>query len=432
MTPPQDPTSNSDEHTLRIDRVVAGGDGLARRADGCAVFVPRTAPGDVVEVEYTEERKNWKRARVVRVVESGPGRGEPACPYYERCGGCQLQHLNYSAQLDVKAGIVIDALRRLGGVTLERLAVEPSARQVGYRNRVSLTLRTAGSTLLLGYHGQKDPNEIVSIASCPIAEDPVNNAWAALRENLRDVVRLGNADARLTIRATTEGRVGLAIEGESGGTAISKAVTRIDAFDAVWWLDRKGRVISGKGDDHLDERWGPYEFPIAGSAFLQVNREAATVLDDYVREQCHGAEGRKVVDAYCGFGLRALELARDGASVTAIDIDHRSIDAASRLSVQHGIPVHFVAAPVERALTSYLPADIVVLNPPRRGVAAEVVDTLNKQQAQHIVYVSCDPATLARDIKRLSQNYALTECRAFDLFPQTSHVETVATLQRIE
>jgi 23S rRNA (uracil1939-C5)-methyltransferase len=424
-----DEKSRDEATRLSIERIVSGGDGMAHGPDGCVVFVPRTAPGDVVEVEYTLEQRHWRRARVVRMVTPGADRSEPPCPYYPRCGGCQLQHLRYEAQLEVKSAIVIDCLRRLGKVTLSSLAVEPSPNRLAYRNRISLVVRGRGAGIVAGYHALNDTDEVVDITTCPLAERPINDAWASLHEKLRDVTVPGRADARLTLRATSEGQVGLAIETTRGGLAVSDGVVDIAGLDAVWWVDTRGRVAAGAGKEHLSERWGPYEIPLAGTAFLQVNREASALLDDHVAEQCLGAQGRRVVDAYCGFGLRALELARNGAIVTGIDVDRSSIEAAARLAAERGLSARFAAATVERALASHLPADVVILNPPRRGVSRRALDALARRPARRIVYVSCDPATLARDIKMLGPQFHLTQCRAFDLFPQTAHVETVATLE---
>jgi len=426
-----DQNSPNEERTLRVERIVPGGDGLARRADGCVVFIPRTAPGDVVEVDYTEQRRNWRRARVARLVTPGEDRCVPPCQYYDLCGGCQLQHLSYQAQLDAKAAVVLDCLRRLGGLTLPHLDVEPSPQQLAYRNRIAFTVRSSGAELLAGYHGLDDPDSVVDVTHCPLAEEPINAAWSSLRVSLPDLTRRGRADARLTLRATADGQVGLVVESEKGGTAISEGAGDIAGIDAVWWIDRKGRLTAGSRDLHLSERWGPYQIPLPGTAFLQVNREAAATMDTYIRSQCHGEAGRAIIDAYCGFGLRSLELARDGTSVTAIDVDGQSVEVGSRLASEHGLEVRFVAAAVERVLESMLPADIVILNPPRRGVVPRVLESLTKQPPFRIVYVSCDPATLARDIKGLSTRYQLTQCRAFDLFPQTAHVETVATLTRM-
>jgi 23S rRNA (uracil1939-C5)-methyltransferase len=390
--------------------------------------VPRTAPGDVVEVEYTEQHSNWRRARVVRLVTAGPDRREPPCQYYARCGGCQLQHISYDAQLRVKADVVRDCLRRLGGVDLAGLEVDPSPDEFSYRNRISLVARRSDAGIVAGYHGADDPDEMVGISACPIAEDPINAAWAALAERLDEITLQRRADTRMTLRSTADGRVGLAIETTRGRMEAPSDVADMAGIDSVWWLDTRGRVVAGAGEKFLNERWGAYEIPLAGTAFLQVNRGAAARLDTYVIEQCQDAKGQHVIDAYCGFGLRALELARNGVNITAIDVDRRSIKAASRLAKDSDIDIRFVAAAVERALPSRLPVDTVILNPPRRGVARPAIDALAKHPPRRIIYVSCDPATLARDVKALGQQFTVTGCRAFDLFPQTAHVETVMTL----
>jgi 23S rRNA (uracil1939-C5)-methyltransferase len=204
----------------------------------------------------------------------------------------------------------------------------------------------------------------------------------------------------------------------------------VPALSAVWSLGRKGQVLGFAGAEALSERWGEAELPLSGTAFLQVNRETAMHLDDHARKQCDGGEGTRIVDAYCGYGLRALELARAGNDVVAIDLDRGAVRAARRLARKAGASVEFKAERVESALRRALPADVVVLNPPRRGVDRPVVATLLENPPERIVYVSCDPATLSRDIRGLSPAYDLAAVRAFDLFPQTAHVETVATLTR--
>lgn len=414
--------NSAEESVLHIERIVSGGDGLARRPDGCVVFAARTAPGDVVEVAYTETHRQWRRGRVARVVAPGPDRRDPPCRYYGRCGGCQLQHMEYPAQLRAKAAVVTDCLRRMGGVTVDDVEIEPSPREWAYRNRVSLAVRGSGSSVVLGYHAFDDPDDIVDITECPLAEPPINDALKALRPVLPELVR--RRDTRLTIRATSEGRIGLVIE--DGGSTTSDVP--IPGIDAVWRVDSSGQVTSGSGAEKLKERWGSWEIAVSAATFLQVNREAAEKLDAYVIERC--GRGHKIVDAYCGFGLRALELARRGAEVTGLDIDRRSITVASELATAAGLPARFRATAVERGLSRALPADLVVLNPPRRGVARPVIGALLRQAPARIVYVSCDPATLARDIKRLQSQYGVDDCRSFDLFPQTAHVETVATLIR--
>lgn len=420
---------------LRIEQIVSGGDGMARRADGCVVFVPRTVVGDLVDVEYTEVHRQWRRARLIRVVEPGPHRRDAPCPHYARCGGCQLQHVDYEAQLTAKTGIVLDCLQRLGGLTTSHIEIERSPHEFGYRNRISLVVRQSGARIAVGYHALSMPDEVVDVTSCPLAEEPINAVWASLHDTVGAAFSVGDkpADVRLTLRASAVGRVGLAVERAAGRGEINVALDllqSIPGLDSVWVLDSQGRIVQTMGLERLTEQWDAFEIPLSGTAFLQVNREAAAVLDRYVVEQCSGVTGGRVVDAYCGFGLRALALSRIGLDVTGIDVDRQSVRVASRLAGRTGLKATFVSGTVEGALDRQLPADIVILNPPRRGVGARVTDTLARRPPARMVYVSCDPATLARDIKALGKRFELSACRAFDLFPQTAHVETVATLTR--
>jgi 23S rRNA (uracil1939-C5)-methyltransferase len=224
--------------------------------------------------------------------------------------------------------------------------------------------------------------------------------------------------------------VGLAIEGALSPGDLQWLLEAAGGLVAVWLLDDRGVIVGRAGIKTLNEEWGPYEIPLAGTAFMQVNRDTARHLHEYVLNQCGASEETRVIDAYCGFGLNALELARLGARVVGIDQDHHAVKAASRIATSAALPALFKTASVERVLHRELPADIVILNPPRRGVQRPVIKALLEQPPARIAYVSCNPATLARDLKGLAGSFELASCRAFDLFPQTAHVETVATLVR--
>ncbi len=465
---------------LRIESIVAGGDGMARAGDGRVVFVPRTAPGELIEAEYAEEHKQWLRGSLIRTVEAGPDRRDPPCRYYSRCGGCQLQHLDYKAQISAKTSIVTESIRRLGGVDLPVPQAVPSVRELGYRNRVSLIMRGATGGFSAGYHACDDPSEIVDVDMCPLAEPAVNEVWSSLRALwARQPPRLPpGRDLRLTLRASSREEVGLAIQeaphalraaggatggrpghegrgahrekatepgplGAGGAVESGRAggwiyrgdesfslVDSVPGLAAVWLLDARGNITSYEGAESLYDRWGPYEVPLAGTAFLQVNRETAARLEEYVREQCGDLGGARVIDAYCGYGLRAMEMAREGARVKCIDSDGRAIAAGAAIAAETGAGARFFAAAVEHTLRRELPADVVVLNPPRRGLALPVTAALASKPPRRAVYVSCNPATLARDLKRLGAKFEVAACKAFDLFPQTAHVETVVTLDR--
>lgn len=414
---------------------MTGGDGIARFEDGRVVFVPRTAPGEAIEVEYIAERSQWLRARLVSIVEPSPFRREAPCPYYEDCGGCQLQHLQYDTQLSVKASIVADSLRRIGRFEIESPEVTPSPREFAYRNRIALVLRRSRGVIDFGYHALGDPSQLVAIERCPLAEDPLNGVLPAVSAAALKIAGAMPRDGewRFALRVSSEGRVGLAIEGVKRPADIDRAILAEllqNGIVAVWMVSEKGRIIAHAGEETLAEKWGAYEVPLAGAAFVQVNRGASARLDEYVREQAAVTPGARVIDAYCGFGLRAFELARSGAEAIGIESDRHAVRSAMVIAAERGLTVRFVAERVESVLSTELPADLVILNPPRGGVALEVVGALLRKPPARIIYVSCDPATLARDLKSLSSGFALEACRAFDLFPQTAHVETVVTLAR--
>jgi 23S rRNA (uracil1939-C5)-methyltransferase len=420
---------------LKIERIVTGGEGIARHEDGRVVFVPRTAPGENVDVEYVEERRQWLRARLVHVVEPSPHRRDAPCPHYEKCDGCQLQHLQYEAQLSVKTSIVADSLRRIGGFDVQAPEIVGSPREFAYRNRITLVLRRRRGEIAFGYHAFDDPSRLISVDRCPLAEDHLNDALSIVSDA---APRIGGGmpregEWRLTLRVSSEGHVGLAIEGVKRPADVDRSLLaelNSRGLVAVWLVNEKGRIIAHAGLETLAEKWGAYEVPLAGTAFVQVNRDAAARLDAYVREQCAAGAGVRVIDGYCGFGLRACEIAREGADVIGIDSDRHAVRAAMVIAAEKGLSIRFVAERVEDDLSKELPADIVILNPPRGGVAPEVVGALLREPPPRVIYVSCDPATLGRDLKNLSGAFALETIRAFDLFPQTAHVETVATLAR--
>lgn len=411
---------------------MAGGHGLARRPGRPVVFVPRTAPGERVEVEYIEERGQWARARALRLIEASPDRRAPPCPHFDLCGGCQLQHLRYEAQLKAKSGIIADALRRIGGQQVERPEIVPALAEFEYRNRLTPRLKRTRAGVVAGFHALGDPRKIIDIDRCPLAESSVNRAWEGLRAAWGpEAERLPPArELRLTLRASADGRVGLAIEGGEGRGAPEYLLEQVDGLAAIWSLGPDGLLDWHEGLAELPDRWAGHDLLLTGKAFVQVNRSVAAQLDAYVLVQCGDVAGLSAVDAYCGYGLRAIELAIAGARVSGIDSDDYAIAAAQGLAVESAAEIRFVPRAVEEGLPRYLPADLVILNPPRRGISVTVVETLLAEPPGTIVYVSCDPATLARDLADLSPSFELVACRGFDMFPQTAHVETVATLAR--
>jgi 23S rRNA (uracil1939-C5)-methyltransferase len=416
--------------TIRIRGIAAGGAGVGRGEDGRVVFVHRTAPGELVRIRRTRQRARWARGELVEVLEPAADRRAAPCRFYARCGGCTLEHLEYAAQLAAKARIVADALRRIGGMPVDLPPVVPSPHEFRARNRVSFTLlRLRGGRVAAGFHDIHDPDRILDIdGGCLMPEAGVARAWDALRaawgaaaNRLPSGIRL-----RLTLRGAASGRTALLVQGGYGTGRAEELLAAVAELDAIWHQPRGGAPpVLLAGAAHLAESWQDEELALSGTVFLQVNRAAAAVLEEHVLSLAGDVADRTVIDAYCGVGLRARSLARLGGRVTGIELDAQAVAEAQRAAPEG----RFLAAPVEVAIAELLPADLVILNPPRAGVAAAVTAALVATPPQRLIYVSCDPATLARDLGRLASAFAVRSIRCFDLFPQTAHVETVVALE---
>jgi 23S rRNA (uracil1939-C5)-methyltransferase len=415
---------------VRIDGIAAGGAGVGRTPDGRAVFVHRTAPGELADVELVEAKRRWARGRLVVLQEASPARRDAPCRFYERCGGCTLEHLQYEAQLAAKSQIVVDALKRIGHRAIEPPEVVPSPSEFRYRNRVSFTLvrlRTGG--VLAGFHEIDRPDRVLDVdGTCLLPEQPVADAWGSLRVHWgRNATRLpAGSRLRLTLRGTAGGRTALLVQGGFGPGQPDELLARVPSLDAVWHQPRPNvEPLLLAGEARLAESWQEEELALGGAVFLQVNRGAAALLEDHVVDLAGDVRGRTVIDAYCGVGLHARRFARAGARVTGVELDPLAVHEAELAAPD----VRFVHDRVESALPPLLPVDLVVLNPPRSGLAAEAVAALRAAPPDRMIYVSCDPATLARDLDRLGGTFTLGSVRCFDLFPQTAHVETVAEIR---
>lgn len=431
---------------VKIHGIATGGAGVGRLADGRVVFVHRTAPGDEVDIRLLEERRQWARGELMRVVRESPQRRPAPCPHYDRCGGCTLEHLQYPAQLEAKRNIVVETLRRIGGIEFSGAAGEggstassiappevvPSPREFRYRNRVTFTLIRRGSgRVVAGFHELNAPGQIVDITgACLLPEEAIAVAWSHLREAWgEDAHRLpSGSQLRLTLRASAAGDVALVVDGGYGPGRPEELLERVPELSAIWHRPggRGGTFTLLAGRDEVIEEWSDEEVALSGAVFLQVNRSAAALLEEYVLELIGDIAGRRVVDAYCGVGLIARRLARAGAEVFGIELDEEAVAEARR-----GAPsgAEFIADRVEAALPGVLPADLVIVNPPRAGLDPAVPAALRATPPARVIYISCDPATLARDLARLDPGFRVRSIRSFDLFPQTAHVETVVELE---
>jgi 23S rRNA (uracil1939-C5)-methyltransferase len=415
---------------VRVRALASSGAGVADLPDGRVVFVHRTAPDDRVEIRLGRLRPRWATGRLTRIVEPGGSRVDAPCRLYPACGGCTLQHLEYDAQLTWKARFVADALERIGKVRVGVPAVEPSPRRLRYRNRVTFTLRRLrDGGVVAGFHGLADPDELVDVdGACLLPEPTILGAWEALRDcwGVGAAALPEGRELRLTLRLTDDGVV-LFVKGGQRSWQAPGLLGAVPDLVSVWhqpFGGRRARLVQGR---QAFDRWRGERLPVAGRGFLQVNREAAEPMTERVLDRAPAQVGT-CIDGYCGVGVYGRALARRGWNVTGIEMEPEAV-AAARRDAPPGF--HAVEGSMERELEAHLPADFAILNPPRSGLDERVTETLSRIPPRHIAYVSCDPATLARDVARLHNRYRVAHVEAFDLFPQTAHVETLAVLDRV-
>lgn len=420
---------NPPEKEVRILRIAGGGDGVGRLADGRTVFVPRTAPGDLVEVRYIKHARRFSRARVVRVLEPGPNRVTPPCPHYTRdqCGGCQLQHLTQGAQLSAKQSIVGEALRRVGGVALEDPGVIPAGRPWEYRAKITLAVSPRGN---IGLHPWDQPAAIFDLEHCHITASSLMAAWSIVRRHKR---LLPENATHLVLRLARDGGRHLVVQVE--GAQVWQSATRLaERLSAamvpavLWWQPEGGaaRVVAGAKDAY------------PATVFEQVNPSMGDLVRTYALERLGDTNGRHVWDLYAGIGESTAALLKAGASVESVEVDPRAVrlgEARARavlnLKPDAVLPktVSCRVGRVEELVGRLQRPDLVLANPPRTGMDSRVLDGILAAAPRTVAYISCDPATLARDIARLNPRYQVTVVQSFDLFPQTAHVETVAILE---
>jgi 23S rRNA (uracil1939-C5)-methyltransferase len=400
---------------VTIDRIAAGGDGIAR-ADRVVVFVPRAAPGDHLRVQM-EVRKRFARGEIIDVLSPSPQRIAPSCGHYvaDRCGGCQIQHINYDAQLEAKQGIVRDALTRIGKRPMELLPeIQPSAKQWRYRHKLTLAMRRGrAGEWVIGLHPYDDPVGVFQLVDCPITDERVLAVWReimAAHEHFPPAEEL-----RASVRLLDEG-ASVVMEGGNAWAARAAFFAGVPSATALWWrpAHRARSLVAERGN------------AAAGASFAQVNADVGAMLHEYVLARARAHNPRRLIDAYSGSGATAIPLAHDGVRVVAIELDG---EASARCAQQLPQGSRAVRARVEDALPDSLPADVVLINPPRTGLHEQVAATLESvsKAPRAVIYVSCDPATLGRDLARMPR-YQIASIRTFDMFPQTAHVETVCEL----
>src|SRR6266436_6222290 len=433
----------SDELRLSVEKLVYGGDGLAH-ADGNTVFVPYVFPGEEVRAATKSKRKKLIWAELLEITSPAKERGKAKCPHFQKCGGCHYQHIPAAEQLIFKKEILRETLSRLGGVAWEGAIVEHSGEPYGYRNRAQWAVRS-GMPRALGYF-LPESSVIVPIDECPVLSPRLAQTFAQLQEMARSA-RLPEGIQEIEAFAdSSDEKIALNVAFEKFpkpaaelASAFREAVPQIES---LLLLDQKKNRFELTGPGYLTHEAGGYKYRVSHLSFFQVNR---FLIEDLLKTVTVNAHGALALDLYSGVGFFTLPLAESFQRVVSVDLNlgaTRDLYASAEIA---GVTIGSHNEHAEEFLkkTDEKP-EFVVLDPPRAGLGPQAAEKLAELGAREIVYLSCDPSTLARDLAVLtcssrkpteitgpSIRYEITEMHLFDLFPQTFHIETLVRLRKV-
>ena len=460
---------------LKITDINDMGEGVGRFA-GRVVFVPDTVTGDRALVRLVRLKSNYAIGKLHELLEQSPHRIRPSCIVADKCGGCQWQHIDYNYQKDAKQNLVTQALERIGGFTLPPVAPILSAHaSLAYRNKVTYPLkRSATGQVQAGYY-QKGSHQLINLNQCPVQDSRLNPLLAQIKQDIQELgwsiydeqhhqgklrhlsLRIGRRTGEMLLTlVTTDWRL------QNIELQAQKWLTRYPKLVGVYVNRNPNRTNAIFGDEtrcvagvgaglteteiniadfdpsqshpYLREEFAGLEFQLGPDTFFQVNTEVAEALLNAIGEHLALTGDEVLVDAYCGIGSFTLPLARRVQQAIGIEIQATSVEQAQLNAQINGITnVTFRTGAVETVLPQLeLKPDVVLLDPPRKGCDPVVIETLLSIAPKRIVYVSCKPSTLARDLKLLclSGSYQLSHIQPADFFPQTPHVECAAFLVR--
>ncbi len=448
------PIRTGEEVELRVDSLAYGGNGVAR-LDGFVVFVRGALPGDLVRARATKVKRGFAEATRTALLEPGEERVEAPCRHFGVCGGCRFQDYAYAAQLASKEAQVRDALTRIGGFADPPVeAIVPAESQYRYRNKLEYSFSTGDEGLVLGFHRAGRWDEVIDVEECLLTTDLGNAIREAVKRWARDeglepydqetgdghlrhlVVREGrNTGQALVVLVTAPGE-------KFDVDFLVETLTAFPEVRSIHWAvnDRPAEVTNLPtavlwGDEWIEEELCGLRFRIRPNAFLQTNTQMAERLYGLAREGAALTGEETVYDLYCGTGTIGLSLAGSAASVWGVEISEESVACAIENAAANGIEnASFFAGNVGQSLDELRekagPPDVVVVDPPRAGLAGKALRRTGSLRARRLVYVSCNPTTLASDLAVLRDEvgYRLERCTPVDMFPHTPHIETVSSL----
>ena len=380
------------------------------RINNKIIFVEHALIGEIVEVKIIKEYKKYMVGEVVKIIKSSSYRCNNHCKYYLECGGCNIGILNYNKQLEFKKSKVIDIFKKYGNIKVNPDIVGSSSN--GYRNKITLHVYEGK----LGYY-KKNSNDIVKIDKCVICDDKINYIISIIEKKLD----LNNV-TKIVIRASSiESMVVF-----YGEVDISKVIMYLSFVTSVYINDK---LVIGK--DKIIFKLDNYKFSVSKDSFFQVNSKQAEKLYKQVLEYANLNKDDKVLDLYCGTGTIGIYLANHCKEVLGIELNPSCVEDARGNAISNNIEnINFVCDSSSIINKLDIDVDVVVVDPPRSGLDSVTIDTLNNSKINRIIYVSCNPMTLIRDINLLSDNYELKDIKLFDMFAFDYHIEILMVLER--
>lgn len=450
------PVTKNDRLTVHIEDLTHDGAGVAK-VDGYPLFIQGGLPNESAEVHVLKTLKNYGFAKIINIVEPSPFRVQAPCPIFDQCGGCQLQHMSYEGQLTWKQSMVENVMKRIGKLDVPVLPVKGMDEPWNYRNKAQIPFGLNGEVPVAGFYKTKS-HAIVDTNRCLIQTAEADAILEGLKPRLWSlgltpyneqtksgilrhvVVRKAQATNQVMVVIVTKSRK-LKKKGEIINAILELVPNVTSIMQNVNGLDTN--VIFGNetnllwGEEVIEDHIGDVRFEISARSFYQVNPIQTKVLYDQALDYAKLTGEETVIDAYCGIGTISLFLAKNAKSVMGVEIVPQAIEDAKRNAKLNGFKnTYFEAGPAEEVIPRWYKegktADVLMVDPPRKGCDEALLTTILQQKPKKVVYVSCNPATLARDLRILEDGgYKTQEVQPVDMFPHTAHCEAVAWLELV-
>jgi 23S rRNA (uracil1939-C5)-methyltransferase len=403
---------------VRIESLAYGGDGVGRLPDGRVVFVPYVIPGELVRLRTVDDKPHHSTAVMEEVLEASPDRVTPRCPHFSTCGGCHYQQMSYPVQLKAKAGILKEQLARIGGLgEIPEIEIHASPEPWYYRNTVQFHITPEGK---LGFQ-KAHTNQPFAIRECHLPDEAINKLWPQIEVEPiptleRVSLRMGlNEEMMVILKSPDPQAMEFSIEN------LPVSAVQVGPYGSI--------ILAGS--DYVVMEVSGRQFKVSASSFFQVNNLQAQSMVKYLTNQLPIPDDKVIVDAYCGVGLFSAFLAPTVKRLAGIEISPAACEDFA-INLDEFDQVELYEAQVEDVLLNVdFRPDMIIVDPPRAGLGAKTVAGIITQGAANLVYISCDPATLARDGKQLTEGgYTMSSIALFDMFPQTYHIESVSMWER--